>query len=478
MCDLTSRYRHGVAFLTSAVSTINGSAEFRMGISWGPTYGFPPAMAEPFVSQARQLGATTSRITLYWSQLEPQQGVERWDDLDAYLDQLETPEEGLITLAAASPWATRTSAWVFPSSPAKEAEAYCAFIRRVVQRARGRVRVFQNETEPSNPFFWSGSAEEYATQQKLFYRTVHEADPGAVVALAGFNGLFDPTGTDSMPGEAENLEFLREILRHVSGAFDVFDIHLYANAYTIPARIDAVRQMMSEAGAERPIIAGEYAGPSFFEFGVNRRWHRELEGAEASAENVLRLRSNVANLPIETRMFLEAKDGQMSARLLRLQSVDLVVRNVLALASGVIRTLFFDLWHDAADENTPNTVLWGAFRLMEHDDTGALRRKLPLAKPFQLLATAFAGAIAARRILLVAHPDVYAFRVERKERDSLLVVWLRPAKLGGTCEKLSVEIPWQESVGQGIAIDGENAIVQTDMRVLTISVSDMPILVE
>ena len=449
-----------------------------MGVSWGPTYGFPPAMAEPFLAQARKLGATASRITLYWSQLEPQEGVERWDDLDAYLEQLETPEEGMITLAAASPWATRTNAWVFPSSPAKDAGSYCAFIRRVVEHVRGRVRFFQNETEPSNPFFWSGTAGEYAAQQKLFNQTVREADAGAVVVLAGFNGLFDPTGSDPLPDEAANLTFLKTILEGVNGAFDAFDIHLYANPYTIPARIEAVRQMMRAAGAERPVMAGEYAGPSFFEFQANRRWYAELEGARASAENVRRLRRNAAELPVETRMFLPGADAEMAARLLRLQSADLVVRNVLALASGVTRTAFFDLWHDAADGDAPNAVLWGAFRLLEHDEAGALRRELPLSQPFRRLAMALAGATLASRIALDAEAEIYAFRVEREQRGPLLVAWRRPAKLGESCEAVPVEIPWEGTATRGMAIDGTAAVFTTNAGSLTISVSDLPVLID
>jgi hypothetical protein len=456
----------------STVLPGGGHPEFRMGVSWGSTYGFPPSMAEPFLPQARQLGATVSRITLYWSQLEPQEGVERWDDLDAYVEQLETPEEGMITLAAASPWATRTSAWVFPSSPAKDAKTYCAFIRRVVERVRGRVRFFQNETEPSNPFFWSGTADEYAAQQKLFYQTVREADAGAVVVLAGFNGLFDPTGVDPLPDEAANLTFLKSILEGVNGAFDLFDIHLYADPYTIPARVDAVRQMMRATGAERPVIAGEYAGPAFFEFQANRRWYGELEGPGASAENVRRLRGRAAGLPVETRMFLPGADAQMAARLLRLQSEDLVVRNLLALASGVTHTAFFDLWHDAADGDAPNTVLWGAFRLLEHDDAGALRRELPFSEPFRRLAAALAGATLASRILIEADAAIYAFRVERKERGPLLVAWRRAA------EARSVEIPWQETATRGIAIDGSEAVFKTNAGSLAISVSNLPVLID
>jgi hypothetical protein len=476
-----SGYRTVFALMITTVCAAGAAAEDRMGasmgVSWGPTYGFPPSNAEVFVPQARKLGATSSRITLYWSQLEPRQGVDRWDDLDAYLGQLESPDEGMITLASASPWATHKNAWVFPSSPAKDRNLYCAFVRRVVEHVRGRIRFFQNETEPGNPFFWSGTADEYAVQQKLFYQTVREADPNAVIVLAGFDGLFDPTGVDPLPGETANLAFLKAILEGVRGAFDVFDIHLYGDAYTIPARIDAVRRFMLAAGAEKPVMVGEYAGPGFFEFRANRRWFGELQGANASAENVRRLRK-IEPLPAETKMFLMGFEPEWAARLLRLQSADLVVRNLMALESGAIRTAFFDLWHDTADGDSPNTVIYGAFRLLDHDHSGSLQQELPLSQPFKRLTTALAGETLVRRIPLAADPAIYAFRVERKDRGPLLVAWRRPERLGGTCLPVHIEIPWTEPTTHGIAIDGtEPAFRQKEGR-LTVNLSDMPILID
>lgn len=142
------------------------------------------------------------------------------------------------------------------------------------------------------------------------------------------------------------------------------------------------------------------------------------------------------------------------------------------------RTAFFDLWHDAADLDAPNTVLWGALRLLEHDDAGELRRELPLSHPFQRFATALAGATLARRISIDADADIYAFRVERKKRGPLLVAWRRAAKLGETCDAVPVEIPWREPATCGIAIDGTEALFKTNGRSLAISVSDRPLLID
>ena len=446
------------AIVAAATPAFSSRTPGPLGVTWGVLYGFPPAKSETFMPHARALGASFARITLYWSQLEPKQGTMRWNELDAYLDQLKAPEEGMITLAAASPWATRSKAWVFPSSPATDPSTYEAFVRAVVEHAKGRVRYFQAETEPNNGFFWSGSADDYAAEQRLFYKTVKAADPHAVVVLAGSDGLFDPTGADPMPGQDADLAFLSREIAGANGAFDLFDLHLYGNPYTIPVRVEAVRQAMRAAGTERPIIANEYAGPHFFEFHANRRWFAALQGPGATPEAVRALRARAATLPPETRMFLQPDDAEMAARLFRLQSNDLVVRNMLALSSGVQRTAFFDLWHDTSQPDAPNTVLYGALKLLDHDATG-LNRELPLAAPFRRLALALAGTERVERIALAANPDVYAFRVERRGRPALLVAWRRPATLGDASAPLSVAIPWRGGIKDCAAIDGRTVPV-------------------
>ncbi len=219
-----------------AAMAANGSPadEGRIGAAWQPVYGLPPARAVSFVPPIRKLGAGFSRITLYWTQLEPKPGTERWDELDAYLAQIDRPGEAMITIASASPWATRVKAAVFPSSPANDPGTYEAFVRRVVSHCAGRVRYFQADTEPSNAFFWSGTASEYATQQRIFYRAVKSTDPKALVVLGGSDGLFDPSGLDPLPNQTATTAFLKTVVDEASGSYDLFDLHLYADPYTIP----------------------------------------------------------------------------------------------------------------------------------------------------------------------------------------------------------------------------------------------------
>ena len=449
-----------------------------LGVAWSPVYGFPPAKPESFMPQARSIGASFARLTLYWSQIEPRDGVRRWDELDAYLAQPQSPDEAMLTIAAASPWATRSQAWVFPSSPALDPARYQAFVRDVVAHAKGRIRYFQSENEPNNSFFWAGSADDYAAQQRLFYKTVKQADPHAVVVLGASDGLFDPSGADPFPGQEKDMAFVAQILKDAQGAYDLFDLHLYGNPYTIPARVAAVRAMMRQAGAEKPIIASEYDGPTFFEFKANRRQWAALQAPSASPDSVRALRARDADLPAETRMFLHPEDPALARKMLRLQSADLVVRNLLALDSGIERTAFFQLAQDKGDPDAPNTILYGRMALLGRGANGALA-PLPLAERFQRLASAIGDVTSISRLTVADQPDVYAYRVTRRNRPSLLVAWRRPEAPGKVVTAADAIL--RSGIGHGvlsaITIEGENVTATPTDDGLRIDLTDMPVLI-
>ncbi|MDB5575117.1 MAG: hypothetical protein JWR80_293 [Bradyrhizobium sp.] len=407
-----------------------------IGVSWSPTYGFPPHKPEAMLPRARAVGASFTRITLYWSQIEPKPGVWRWDELDAYLAQLSRPGEGFLTLSSASPWATRTASWVFPSSPAKQAADYDAFVRAVVARSKGRIRNFQSDIEPNNPFFWRGTAEEFAAQQRVFYQAVKAVDRKATVVLGGCDGLFDPTGQHPLPGQAADMAFFSTVIAADVGAYDAFDLRLYGDPYSIPDRVTFIRTAMAKAGGTKPILAGEYDGPGFFEFPANRRWAAYMAGPGLSPAGAGAMAA-ATDLPIETRMFLAGASPDARARLLSLQADDLVIRNLLALGSGIQKTAFFEL---ARDMRSPDDIMFGSFRLFDETD-GVLGPPLPLTGAFTRVAKLLNDASAVDRIP-DTHPDVFAFRVKRRHAGPAWIVWRRPAKTGLDADKLLIDAPW------------------------------------
>ena len=448
-----------------------------LGVSWGSAYGFPPYKDEVFVPQARALGASFTRLTLYWSQLEPKPGVRRWTDLDSYLAQITNPEEGFLTLESASPWATRNATWVFPSSPAKTSADYYAFVYAVVKHSNGRIRYFQSDQEPNNPFFWSGSPEEYAAQHRLFYRAVKNADPNAVVVLGGCDGLFDPTGQHPLPGQAADMAFFSKVIGDAAGAFDLFDLRLYGDAYAIGARLQFVRQTMAKAGGVKPVIASEYNGPGFFEFAANRRWAATLTNPESSAETLRKLVASADALPVETRMFLPNASLADTGRFQALAADDLVIRNVLALAAGVQKTAFFDLWHDPSQGGAANGVMFGSFKLLDRQD-GVLSQQLPLAAAFSRLAGLLSGARAVARIEDAARPDIFIFRVTRKGQTPLWVAWRRPAKLGDDAGPAVVDVPWLPRDASASTLLGAARPIHAAAPARQLSIGSSPIFIQ
>src|SRR5262249_47332913 len=121
--------------------TLSGSA---LGIAWAFLYGYARIPAATYMPELRKLGARFTKMSLIWNQVEPEKSCFDWSAVDAFINQLESPEEGLIALFSASQWATRTSSELLPPSPAKQPGDYYRFVYELVRHCRGKVRFWQN----------------------------------------------------------------------------------------------------------------------------------------------------------------------------------------------------------------------------------------------------------------------------------------------------------------------------------------------
>jgi hypothetical protein len=107
----------------------------------------------------------------------------------------------------------------------------------------------------------AGTATEYVTQLIAFHTAVSESDADALVVLGGCG--YDVLSSE--PGSPQR-EFFRHLVDEGRDAFDVFDVHLNGDPYAIPAYVEMARELIRACGYQKPIVAGEYAGPSLFEF--------------------------------------------------------------------------------------------------------------------------------------------------------------------------------------------------------------------
>jgi hypothetical protein len=415
-----------------------------IGVAWAFLYGYCGIPAATYMPQLRELGAGFTKVYLFWNQIEPEKGRYEWSAVDAFVDQLENPEEGLIAVFSASKWATRTSSEMLPPSPAKNPEDYYRFIYDLVRHCRGRVRYWQNDAEPNNPIFWAGTKEEFVNGLKLFYRAVKDADPGAVVLVGGYDGMFVPPSVTTMPPfptQEAGLAFFGHVLKEGCDAFDVFDLRLYGDPYTIVPRVEFMREKMRALGYEKPIICAEYGGPSIFQFAANRQyrpwitaWSQGIAEGQVQhnpvAAEIAHLYETMNFLPPETQMFMLGCSSQLEAKLQRIQARELVMRNLFAFSAGVQKTLYWQLLHVHGDRDDLMTLMFGKIGMIGSEN-GQLTRQFPVAQACKRMTEAFRSLEQVSRIEVAGQPEIYLFRVERGSRGPLHVVWQKRNTFSG-----------------------------------------------
>jgi hypothetical protein len=248
-------------------------------------------------------------------------------------------------------------------------------------------------------------------------------------------------------------------------------LRLYADPYTIPWRVDHIRQMMRAHGHEKPILCTEYNGPGFFEFAPNiayvpavMKWAKSVaEGdAHGGESEVAALYAKVSTLAKQTQMFMEGISANLQKKLDRLQARDLVMRNVLALSAGVRKTMYWDLWHDTSRRDDMMHLMYAKCKLLEYEN-GALTKRYALADVFERMAKELAGVESVERIASPERPLLYLFEVKRAERAPLFVVWERRDAFSGE-DQPAIAFDWTWAFPDVQAIDALGHTVATTIH--------------
>ncbi|MFJ6569487.1 hypothetical protein ACIQNU_18880 [Streptomyces sp. NPDC091292] len=486
----------------------------RLGIVRSVSYGLfgPP---DSFVPEIRELGGSLVRVYVYWSQVEPEEGRYDWTVVDALLGQLDPAAETWVTVCSSSPWATRHPTDFLPSSPAKDRERYARFIRELVTRCRGRVEYWQCNNEPSNTgMLWAGTAPEYVEQLTAFAAVVRAADPDAALVLGGcgYDVLASPDGSPAR-------QFFDQVVADGRDSFDLFAVNLYGDPRAVPDQVESVRAMMRRHGYERPVVAGEYNGPILFEFPAAQGVFEatmtaafggtiadsgtdsgtdsglgadpEVSAAPESPDRLTMraLYARAAELPPELRMFLDDCPPDLAAKRDRINRRQLVTRNVLALASGVTRTVCWNLAPEVPGYADPLNLmgfLFGKLALMDYEGR-ALTARRPSAETFALLADHLEGATSVCRLDhggrgQRADQEVFAFEVVRDSRPPLHILWSDGDTFTGEdAPPTPVDWPWPhptahvtDTFGSHVTAPHDGAAVHLDLSVTPLFLTTAP----
>jgi hypothetical protein len=465
------------------------------GVAAGFLYGYQGVGAYPFMRHVRALGGGFTKAYLFWNQVEPEKGRFDWSAVDAIVAQLESPEEALISVFSSSMWATRQASTLLPPSPAKDLDDYYRFIHALVTRCKGRVRYWQNDAEPNSPMYWSGTKEEYVRALEVFYRAVKHADPKARVVVGGYDGLFTPAGAPGYPypNQQAGLDFFDYVITEGREVFDIFDLRLYADPYTIPHRVEYMRGRLKASGRDKPIFSTEYGGPNLLEFRVNRQYIPLVisatqalaaggGGADGAGVNPIEtLYRERQTLAPETQMFLQDAPPELDAKYQRIQARSLVVRNVLALAAGVQKTIYWYLPYiplQGAHRFNVMALMYGKIGLLQLEGD-VVAKRTPSADAFERMARTLHDAQRVTRVEVPDAPSVYLFRAERGARGPAFVVWQQRDQFTGEDTPASpVALPWIEDKPRALDALGNSVAVTLDGARLTLPVSLTPIFLE
>jgi hypothetical protein len=459
-----------------AEAAMDSAETIRLGIVRGVSYGVfgPPGQ---FMPELRALGASVARAYVTWNQVEPEAGRYDWAAVDALLGQLEPTDQVWLTVVSASRWATTTPADFLPASAAKDMMAYSLFVAALVAHCGGRVAYWQCNNEPSNAGLWSGSAEDYAVLAVTFAKAVRSADPKATIVLGGCGYDVLSSRPDSEPRS-----FFDTVVAQAADAFDLFDVHLYDNPLKIAGHMIDVRAMMRRHGIEKPVVVGEYGGPTLLGFPKLEPAMQQImveafsgpgpsldsddltqQGETPDRKAMRMLYARMASLPPELQMFMQGCPPELEARRHRIAAREIVTRNLLAMAEGVRLTLCWNLAPEVPNYRDPYNLmgfLSDKLALMDFEGT-KLSKLEPAAHTFKLLAAMMRGATEVRR--LPAGDGVTAIEVDRGEHGRFQVLWAEGETFDGEDQPArSVSWVWPERTAT--VVDAFGAPQQAELR--------------
>jgi hypothetical protein len=436
---------------------------------------------------------------LYWNQIQPTPDEFNWNAVDAFVTQLEPGDDAWIVLSSSSSWATRKSSVLIPASPALDMDVYYQFVYKAVQRCQGKVKYWQMEFEMSGPIFWQGTAEEYLAQLKIFRRAVSDADPEAKVILAGFlDGEYEMSEA-LHEAERGRIEFSNYLLEHAKGFFDVLDLHLYHDVYTIPKTMVYFKQKMQEYGYEYPIFVGEYNGPAFVNFAENaaqmphvmKAMHSmvaailspdkdiQIEQDRAEQQAMKELYGRMTSLPPQTQMFMEGCAPELEAKRHRINCREIVMRNMFALSTGASKTCCFNLAPDIAGR--PYRVLnlmFNKYKLMDYEN-GRLEKLNPSAEAFRRMTQTLSGMVSVRQVENATNPKLCLFEVTRHEKNPVFVAWERRDSFSGEDLPLvSYDLPGNYAGAKALDVFGKRVSTSFNDNRLTITLGSDPVFIE
>ncbi len=461
-----------------------------LGVAFGE--GNDPEKIDHFMDYIHDLGLHRTKVSFYWSQLEPSPDQYDFQRLDLYLDQLGPDDRALVNLFT-NGWCTheeeeqsRKGATLrdcpkgMTSCEKSCEEYYREFVVKVAERVRDRahggVAYFQRDTEPAGRYhFPSNEPEAYVALQHIFYQAVKSVLPDVIVIGVNHNGTFSEHGW----GHPGSQHFFEYVLEHMRDDFDVLDVRLYEDYLTVPHRVEWFREKMRAYGYEKPVVCTEYGGPD------PRTFH---EGDDYIFMNLMRrlaamctqddprqtnrcvrswIRAHRDEISPKLRPFLGVGSAEENAFREVIHCHDIVQHNLVLLSSGVEATWWWNLRSPGAD------FVFGQMRLRDN-----YLNELPGYGCYKQLVQYMNGVTTVQRVD-VGDEGIFFFAVQKADGGTMYVAWHRDPNLdpydsiqaAAVNVRLPIPYPWVTVVD----LEGNERHLSTREGGLSIALDDTPL---
>ncbi len=462
----------------------------KLSSPFGVAFGARARDLDHFMDYIHDLGVNRTKVSVYWSEIEPEDGVFNWSEVDEYISQIGPEDKALLNIFTDG-WCTNGEA--FKGSTLKNDECkekYREFIIELVKHTGGKIKYWQRDTEPaSDRHFPKDKPKEYVEIQKIFYEAVKSVQPDAIVIGVNNNGEF-------RNGEPVNKEFFEYLIKNMRDYFDFLDVRLYKDKYDIPLRVNWFRNEMRKYGYEKPIVCTEFGGPDPREFSalwkkffndVKHTFREMVESGEIelSDEDMRRIKESGiipygisrivynkmrerGSIPPQIDMFLPDSSKSLKEKRDRIHFRDIVQRHLIILSSGVGELWYWNLVSLAKDP------IFGEMRLMDPHGW----RKLPPYFCYKDMVNHLRDVEGVERVN-VDDEDIYLFKITTKDKDIKYVLWERRDMFYGEEEpksKFKFNVGWERVKISDVF--GNEYAKSTENGVLSLEIDDTPLYIE
>jgi hypothetical protein len=253
--------------------------QLRLGISFPPLNG--EEQLQFTFERMDELSMDRLRFDIHWNWIEVTRGNRQWSALQSRLTLLN--ERGFRLFCTID--LKFFPEWFFLLNEQDQRDAFQAFIQDLLGRFGDQIHFLQlgNEWNWEVAAHFQGRLDQFITLAALLAKTTETLpDPrpeivlgslsiGGLQALAFAQNRIDNVFFAGKPlyrqedlAAFDKETFLEEVHQVFGGIpFDVIDLHFYADFWMWGTYLEAVKQVLREAGIaeEMPVIASEFGGP-------------------------------------------------------------------------------------------------------------------------------------------------------------------------------------------------------------------------